>query len=589
MASESYSFSPQFATIRSESPLAGMRPVASIPHTALSFKEDKPFQIRSSGEELVGLGAIEGVNKGVGAALEGITTAYVSAREAKAKKEKEDLDRGAAERIANIRAKGSKTDEEKQYEKDYRKYRLEVLKGQADKQKESDKEEPIYKGTLDDPDEQAGEDLDNLAPSGQEMWNLPSSDLQAEPIGWSLSDIPLAEQASIGPTPQEVQNLWSKPLSELTAASPAGASQAAQVAAMQAGQIPVPSQDMSTDAQAQVRPLTPTYDLTAKYKGLVSPEEAQGLREQFYKATGEQMTSLGQPSLANMPPPSAPVAQARKEAPKAATQNLSNYLRTWADPDVAAKAQQKISEIMGSDYAPAEIEEITTKGGERGFKVKYPKKLSAKELADLKKTEKEAGQPMPALSKEQITIYNTLSGNVQQNPLIKNAFDSYQSNEIISTSLDEENGFGDIAAINAFQRMVDPGVSVREGDITVLQTAIPRLRRLGLTVSNLVDGDRLTPEARQEVRTLALKIAKTRAKLGETSIEDLRMTATDAGINPDRVVRQIKFKENATENLAQQIKAKMNEVESLPRNSDQRTKAANELIALNKQLSESRK
>ena len=85
MAAESYSFSPQFATIRSESPLAGMRPVANIQPTALSFKEDKPFQIRSAGEELVGLGAIEGVNKGVGAALQGITTAYVSEREKKQK------------------------------------------------------------------------------------------------------------------------------------------------------------------------------------------------------------------------------------------------------------------------------------------------------------------------------------------------------------------------------------------------------------------------------------------------------------------------------------------------------------------------
>jgi hypothetical protein len=585
MAAESYSFSPQFATIRSESPLAGMRPVASIQHTALSFKADEPFKIRSSGEELVGLGAIEGVNKGVGKALEGITTAYVSARERKDKKDKEILDRGAQLAIAHIRSKGNKTEEEKQYEEDLKTTRLNLLKKQLNKKDKEDNDEPIVYG---DPDAPAGEDLDNLAPSGQGLYDIvnpdvyPNDGLEAEPIGWSLDNL----TGSIGPTPQEVQNLWSKPLSELTAATPAGAGQAAQLAATQAGQIPVPSQDMSTDVQAQVRPLTPAYDLTAKYKGLVSPEQAQGLREQFYKATGEQMTGLGQPSLANMP---TPVAQARKEAaPQAATQNLGSYLKTWADPEVAAKAQQKISEIMGSSYAPAEIEEITTKAGERGFKVKYPKKLTAKEIADLKKTEKEAGQSMPALSKEQITIYNTLAGNVQQNPLIKNAIDAYSSQEIISTSLDEENGFGDINAINAFQRMVDPGVAVREGDITLLQSAIPRLRRLGLSVANLVDGDRLTPEARQELRKLATKIAKTRAKLGETSIEDLRMTATDAGINPDRVVRQIKFKDNATENLTQQVQSKIKELQSYPANSEQRLKAASELNALRQQLTSSK-
>ena len=111
MAAESYSFSPQFATIRSESPLAGMRPVASIQHTALSFKEDKPFQIRSSGEELVGLGAIEGVNKGVGAALQGITTAYVSKREREEKKDDEALKYLRDVHLAQIKA--TPTEEEK--------------------------------------------------------------------------------------------------------------------------------------------------------------------------------------------------------------------------------------------------------------------------------------------------------------------------------------------------------------------------------------------------------------------------------------------------------------------------------------------
>lgn len=111
MASESYSFSPQFATIRSESPLAGMRPVASIQHTALSFKADEPFKIRSSGEELVGLGAIEGVNKGVGKALEGITTAYVSKREREEKKDDEALKYIRDVHLAQIKA--TPTEEEK--------------------------------------------------------------------------------------------------------------------------------------------------------------------------------------------------------------------------------------------------------------------------------------------------------------------------------------------------------------------------------------------------------------------------------------------------------------------------------------------
>lgn len=586
MAAESYSFSPQFATIRSESPLAGMRPVASIQHTALSFKADEPFKIRSSGEELVGLGAIEGVNKGVGAALEGITTAYVSAKEAKAKKEKEDLDRGASLEIARLRSKSDKTEAEKQYEDDLKTTRLKVLKNQL---KKEDNDEPIDYGTLDDPDVTAGEDLDNLAPSGQEMWNLPSTDLQAEPIDWNLSDIPLAEQTSIGPTPQEVQNLWSKTLSELTAATPAGAGQAAQLAAMQAGQIPVPSQDMSTDVQAQVRPLTPAYDLTAKYKGLVSPEQAQGLREQFYKATGEQMTGLGQPSLANMP---TPVAQARKEAPQATTQNLGSYLKTWADPEVAAKAQQKISEIMGSSYAPAEIEEITTKTGERGFKVKYPKKLSAKELFDQKKAEKESRLQAPEMSKEQNAILLAQIGKLEQNKVYQKALETSDSKDTIFAALDKGDGFSDITAINAFQRLIDPGVAVREGDVALIQSAIAFSNKYSpeYIKQQFTKGSKLPPEDREKMRVLTKQLTRMALeKANKGPIEKFRKLTEKTGIDPDLIAIPFDIEVSSTENLAQQIKAKTTEMQGYPMNSNQRIEAAKELSALTKQLSESRK
>jgi len=145
MASESYSFSPQFATIRSESPLAGMRPVASIQHTALSFKADEPFKIRSSGEELVGLGAIEGVNKGVGAALQGITTAYVSEREKKQKDIDETNKFERDKELARIRAKGDDTDEEKAFDKKYKEAQLRNLESQIETRKEKEDKKPVIR------------------------------------------------------------------------------------------------------------------------------------------------------------------------------------------------------------------------------------------------------------------------------------------------------------------------------------------------------------------------------------------------------------------------------------------------------------
>ena len=572
----SYSFSPQFATIKSESPLAGMRPVISIPevkHTALSFKEDKPFQIRSSGEELVGLGAIEGVNKGVGKALEGITTAYVSARERKDKKDKEILDRGAQLAIAHIRSKGNKTEEEKQYEEDLKTTRLNLLKKQLNKKDKEDNDEPIDYGTLDDPDAAAGEDLNNLAPSGQEMWNLPSTDLQAEPIDWSLSDIPLAEQTSIGPTPQEVQNLWSKPLSELTAATPAGAGQAAQLATMQAGQISVPSQDMSTDVQAQVRPLTPAYDLTAKYKGLVSPEQAQGLREQFYKATGEQMTGLGQPSLANMP---TPVAQARKEAaPQATTQNLGRYLKTFADPEVAFKAQEKINEIMGSNYAPAEIEEITTKTGERGFKVKYPKKLSAKEIADLKKSAREeAGAKKEKLQQFQLQSFENV--NRAQGTL-----------DDLEKQLDKvQDKLGPISGRIMAQNPYDTDVQLLNKFLTALIPTIARgvYGEVGvLTEADINNYKNLIPNITQDPANAKATLAFLKRDIQRA--KEAKLNIWEASNFDIEGLKKFNAPAISVEsNLKQQIQSKIKELQSYPANSEQRLKAASELNALRQQL-----
>lgn len=566
MPAPSFSFSPQFATIRSESPLAGMRPVVSVPevrHTALAFREETPFKIRSAGEELVGLGAIEGVNKGVGAALEGITTAYVSAREAKAKKLKEDLDRGAAETIANIRAKGSKTDEEKKYEKEYRKYRLEALKGQVNKQKEDDKEEPIYHGTINDIDEQAGEDLENLAPS--EMWNLPLNQPEIlDEYGNSLFGV-------ISPTPQDVQNLWSKPLSELNAQSPAGAGQALQLAAMQSGQLPVPAQDMSTDVQSQVKPSTQVYDLTAKYKGLVTPEQGQEIREQFYKATGEQATGFGQPFLANITTP----IQAKKEAPKATTQNLGRYLKTFADPEVAFKAQEKISEIMGSNYAPAEIEEITTKTGDRGFKVRYPKKLSAKELADLKKSAREeAGAKKEKLQQFQLQSFENV--NRAQGTLddLEKQLDKVQSKlGPISGRIMAQNPYDtDVQLLNKFLTALIPTIArgvygevgvLTEADINNYKNLIPNITQ-----------DPANAKATLEFLKRDIQRAK-EAKLNIWEASNFDIEGLKKFNAPAISVES---------NLKQQIQSKIKELQSYPANSEQRLKAARELNALRQQL-----
>jgi hypothetical protein len=112
-----YSFSPQFATIRSESPLSGMRPVRAI-HTPLSFSEQRTLQIKSAQPELLTQGIASGLSEGVGGALKGITAAFVGERE---KKEAIDAENRKHTRDMELAAKRlekpEKTEDELELEK----------------------------------------------------------------------------------------------------------------------------------------------------------------------------------------------------------------------------------------------------------------------------------------------------------------------------------------------------------------------------------------------------------------------------------------------------------------------------------------
>ena len=298
--------------------------------------------------------------------MNGITAAYVGERAKKEKAADSVKEHGRAVEIANIKAE--KTPEEKQYEKDYRKYRIEALKGQVDKQKEGDKEETIDYGTFEDVDAAAGEDLENLDPSGQGMWDL---GLPSE-----TEDV-LNPLSSIGPTQQDVQALWNNPLSELTANVDIQ-KQAGALADMQAGNLTPAGASMSTDTQAPEKPAS--FNILSKNKSLISPEEARRIQEEFYATTTELPTGFG--ALSTLPKPEQQQVLAEQKVDE---QDLNRYFKTWGDPNVAIKAQKKISEILGPEYHKAKIQQIKTKKGETGFKVLFPERKTDKELADASK------------------------------------------------------------------------------------------------------------------------------------------------------------------------------------------------------------
>ena len=64
---------------------------------------------------------------------------------------------------------------------------------------------------------------------------------------------------------------------------------------------------------------------------------------------------------------------------------------------------------------------------------------------------------------------------------------------------DLETGFGDVALINIFQRFIDPGVSVREGDVALLQQAEGINTWLERKIDAIHEGAKLSPQGRADM------------------------------------------------------------------------------------------
>ena len=66
-----------------------------------------------------------------------------------------------------------------------------------------------------------------------------------------------------------------------------------------------------------------------------------------------------------------------------------------------------------------------------------------------------------------------------------------------------QNGVGDLDLLNSFQRMIDPGVSVREGDVAIMQLAQSMVGKIELAKGRIKDGDVLSPELRDRLMRLS--------------------------------------------------------------------------------------
>lgn len=141
---------------------------------------------------------------------------------------------------------------------------------------------------------------------------------------------------------------------------------------------------------------------------------------------------------------------------------------------------------------------------------------------------------------EQRSAVNQLSDRFQRNPYVKKAEAAQGALDIILKGLDNSNSAGDIAAINQFQSgMVDPGATVREGDVELIRRSAALSQRLTNLLPRLVKGGVLPPELRKEIKEMSSSIYEMRAKnANEIEASRVKQLAPKFGITFEDVARE---------------------------------------------------
>lgn len=184
-------------------------------------------------------------------------------------------------------------------------------------------------------------------------------------------------------------------------------------------------------------------------------------------------------------------------------------VNTEGNEDLVVKAyatdildgQMKISNVTGADQEDtAELREnVILKVNEMklgGYKSKYP-----------------------ILTPVQLELINKIGDDYRAEPAQRDMLDVKSGFQTVKTLYGSPEkratatGFDDIANINAFQRMIDPGATVREGDVVLLEKTIPFLKRISPTFkwSQFTKGDKLPIVVRESMLRVAKEVYNEKA------------------------------------------------------------------------------
>lgn len=200
-----------------------------------------------------------------------------------------------------------------------------------------------------------------------------------------------------------------------------------------------------------------------------------------------------------------------REISQAYTQALTKQLEKPPKPEPPTK-DEEAKRILGRDLTPQERQI----------------------LAGVYKEPKQPDTQKP--DRTALLDTNTIADNFRQEKDVQNHTVVRDNARRIKGALDQGTGYGDLAAIFAFMRVLDPNSVVRETEFANAEAASGFLQRVLNIPGKVVQGNRLTPQARLKIKSMTDNLAKTQEQTYQKTVGRYKNLAKKFGVDPSLII-----------------------------------------------------
>lgn len=157
------------------------------------------------------------------------------------------------------------------------------------------------------------------------------------------------------------------------------------------------------------------------------------------------------------------------------------------------KGGQLIKDLSSGKIEPGDV--ISAVGGN----LRDPLKVMQQQLASIQLNNAMKSQQKVqsgVWTEDQAEVVNDLTKQLRGEQGYKEMYEAKAGYTTAKVGLEQNNGLGDIAAVNGYQRMIDPGATVRGEDVKTQAEAVAFIQKALNIPGRIFNGDRFTPEVR---------------------------------------------------------------------------------------------